>query len=216
MQHAGMASERASFGLVLIHGRGASADGMLQFGQSLGLPDVALVAPQAPGQSWWPTSFLAPMDQMSPYIHAGLAEVDKAIDSLQTAGLPRDRIAVAGFSQGACLALEYGARSGNGLAGIFGLSGGLIGMSDTGTPDSALYGFADKRFDYDTDLTGTQVYVSCHTQDPHIPLKRVQDTIDVMRSLGADVQSNTVPGTGHSIFEADVAAIRKQFNRVKS
>jgi phospholipase/carboxylesterase len=99
-------------GLVLVHGRGATAEGILDLGHALALPDLALAAPQAPGMTWWPTSFLAPAAQMEPYVERGMAAIDAAIDALVEEGLSRDRIALAGFSQGGCLALEYAARRG--------------------------------------------------------------------------------------------------------
>ena len=209
---AGQSGDKARMGLVLVHGRGGSAADILGLGAALGLPDLALIAPEAPGRSWWPTSFLAPMGSMEPHVRAGMEAVDAAIATLEAEGLTRDRIALAGFSQGGCLALEYGARRG-GLAAIFGLSAGLVGTSDAmGGPLPALYGYPDKRLAYDTDLTGLPVTITVHEQDPHIPLKRARDSVTAFRGLGADVELHVAPGAGHGITDAGLAAMRRVLN----
>lgn len=212
----GTSPARAAFGLVLVHGRGAGARDIMGLGEALALPDLAFIAPEAAGLSWWPTSFLAPAAQMVPYVDAGLAQVDEAVKALEDGGLPRNRIGVLGFSQGACQALEYLARHGEGLGFGIALSGGLVGKGDTGAADPALYGHADKVLDYATDLSGNSIYMSCHEQDPHIPLKRFSDSAKVMEGLGANVTARTKPGQGHGIDEADVAAIRKLLNVAKA
>ncbi len=203
---------RATRGLVLVHGRGADAVDILGLGEALGLPNLALAAPTAPGRSWWPTSFLAPMEQMEPFVLAGLDAVETAIDALLSGGLSRDKIAVAGFSQGGCLALEYAARRG-GVAAVFGLSAGLVGTGDAnGGATDALYGHAPRTFDYDTDLTGVPVTITVHERDPHIPVTRAQDSLGVLRGLGATAELHVAPGAGHGITPAGVTAMRKALN----
>lgn len=212
LARAGAQGDRARMGLVLLHGRGAGAEDILGLGAALGLPDVAMIAPEAAGRSWWPTSFLAPMGGMAPHVDRGVAAVDEAIATLVAEGLTRDRIALAGFSQGGCLALEYGARRG-GLAGVFGLSAGLVGTSDAmGGPDAALYGATPKRLNYDTVLTGLPVTITVHERDPHIPLKRSQDSADAFRALGAEVRLHIAPGAGHAVTPAGIADLRAVLN----
>ena len=208
----GKQPDQAAFGLVLVHGRGAGARDIIGLGEALALPELAFIAPEAAGLSWWPTSFLAPEVQMAPYVDAGLGQVGAAVKTLEDGGLPRARIGVLGFSQGACLALEYLARHGEGLGFGIVLSGGLVGKGDTGAADPALYGHADKVLDYATDISASSVYMSCHEQDPHIPLKRFADSAKVVEALGATVTARPKPGPGHGIDEADVAAIRKMLN----
>ncbi|MGR3436547.1 MAG: alpha/beta hydrolase [Shimia sp.] len=203
---------RATRALVLVHGRGGDAAGMLGLLERLGLPDVAGLAPEHPHRSWWPTSFLAPAAQMEGPLDEGLSAIRTAIAQAETAGLARDRIALLGFSQGACLALEFAAREGAGLGQVFGLSGGLVGRADRGAPSEALYGFADKTLDYGTDLSGTRARVSVHAEDPHIPLARARNSAAALRSLGADVTLDVTPGPGHAITEADATAIRSALN----
>jgi predicted esterase len=210
MLRAGAAPGAAALGLVLLHGRGAGAQDILQVAGALALPDAACAAPEAPGLSWWPTSFLAPAAAMAPHVQAGLAAVDAAIAVFEAEGLPRDRIGVLGFSQGGCLAAEYLARKGAGLGFGVALSAGLIGRDDAGMgPDAALYGNDDKRFDYETDLGGTRVYMSCHRADPHIPFKRFDDSRQVLERLGAAVTARPKPGPGHGIDQDDILAIRR-------
>jgi phospholipase/carboxylesterase len=173
-------------GLVLVHGRGATAEGILDLGLALALPDLALAAPQAPGMTWWPTSFLEPAAQMEPYVERGMAAIDAAIDALVEEGLSRDRIALAGFSQGGCLALEYAARRG-GVTAVFGLSAGLVGTGDAeGPATDALYGFGPKAFDYATRLDGVPVEITVHERDPHIPLARAQESETVFTGSWRD------------------------------
>lgn len=212
MKRAGALAARARAGLVLAHGRGASAADILGLAAQLGLPDIAAIAPEAPGNSWWPVSFLAPTAQIGAHVDRGVAAMEMAVAALEDEGLPRDRIWLAGFSQGACLALETFARSGAGLGGAFGLSGALVGTADgDGPADPALHGHGPKRFDY-AGRRGGRVRISLHEGDPHIPLKRARDSAAVLRSLGATVELDVYPGQGHGILRADIAALRGALN----
>ena len=209
----GASPASARLGLVMIHGRGADAADILGLVAALGLPEIAAVAPEAPGRSWWPTSFLAPAAQVEPRVERGLAAIDAAIADLEAGGLSRDRIALGGFSQGACLALEYAARRGGPFHAVFGLSGALVGTGDAdGEALESLYGFAPKAFEYTPRLQGVPVYLGCHERDPHIPLARVRETEAVLAGLGAQVDAHVHPGAGHGLTEGDVAALRRYLN----
>lgn len=200
---------RAPLAMVLLHGRGGAASEMLSLGAALAPADVAFFAPQAAGRSWWPTSFLAPMAQLEPWLGSALAAADRAVATARAEGWADDRIIVLGFSQGACLALEHVARAGRRYAGVCALSGGLVGTADAeGVPAEDIYGHGPKRFDYPGRLDGTRAYLGCHAADPHIPLRRVQDSAAVLDGLGAAVTTAIHPGQGHAILERDVAAIR--------
>lgn len=200
---------RATAGLVLAHGRGGSSEDILGLLAHAGLTDVAAIAPDAPGQSWWPTSFLAPAAEIEPFAVRGVATLMEAVAVLETEGIPRDRIWLGGFSQGAGLALETFARRGEGLAGAFAFSGGLLGTGDTGgAPDAALYGHRPKRFDYPGQRQGANVWISVHERDPHIPLARVKDSAAALRAVGATVTTQIYPGAGHSVMREDVETMR--------
>jgi predicted esterase len=209
MRRAGAPAARAGCGLVLLHGRGGAAADMLGLAEALALPEVAVLAPEAPGRSWWPTSFLAPTAQMEPYVRQGLAAVSEAVARFTAEGIGPERIWLGGFSQGACLALEAFAREGAGLRGVFGLSGGLVGTADASDePDPALYGHRPKRFDYAGRRDGAMAWLSVHAEDPHIPLARMRDSAEVLAEMGAEVATRVHPGAGHGLLAEDLAAMR--------
>lgn len=198
----------ATRAVVLLHGRGSNARQIFGLLAYAGLDKLAAVAPEAPGNSWWPTSFLAPEAQIGPPLSAAMGMVDGAVDALVAQGFQRADIWLAGFSQGAVLALEYLARKGDGLAGAFGFSGGLIGQGDVGGGRTDLYGFSDKSFDYPLGARG-KVWISVHEQDPHIPLKRAKDSARIFEGLGAEVRFQTYPGRGHQIMTPDIDVMRE-------
>ena len=205
---AGPRAAEARGGLVLVHGRGGTAGDICGLAAMLGAADVAVAAPQAAGQSWWPVSFLAPMPLLEPWLGSALAAVGRAVASLEDDGIARPDIAIAGFSQGACLALEYAARTGGPWRAVLGFSGGLVGYAEAGGPAlAALYGHADKLLGNPaTRLDGVPVYIGCHAQDPHIPAQRVTASADALRAMGADVTARLHPGAGHGLTDADIAA----------
>jgi predicted esterase len=168
--------ESAPKTLVLLHGRGASAASILPLYQELQLPDWRCLAPQAPGNSWYPQSFLAPLEQNQPYLDRSLASLHELI-----AELPSEQVAILGFSQGACLALEYAARHPRRYAAVLALTGGLITLKHNG------------------DLQGTPVFLGAGDPDPHVPWARVQASAELFRSLGAQVEARRYPGLPHTI-----------------
>jgi predicted esterase len=214
MKRAGADPSRARAGIVLAHGRGGSADDILGLMDHIALPDIAAIAPEAPDRSWWPVSFLAPLSQTGTHVDRAIHVVEAAVAVLEDGGhgIARHNIWLAGFSQGACLALETYARAGQGLGGVFALSGALVGTADTGLPpDPALYGHRPKRLDYHGSRAG-RVRISLHAEDPHIPLQRASESAAVLRALGAQVTLQVYPGAGHAILRDDIAAIRGVLN----
>jgi len=204
----------ARAGIVLAHGRGGSSADILGLLAHAGLSDVAAVAPDAPGQSWWPTSFLAPSAVLEPHVGRGVAALMEGVAELEATGVPRGAIWLGGFSQGACLALETFARQGAGLAGVFGFSGGLVGTADAeGPADPSLYGHVPKRFDYSGQRAGARVWISVHERDPHIPLARMQKSSEVLAGLGAEVETSVYAGAGHAVMRDDLDALRARLNR---
>src|SRR5688500_334504 len=180
---------------ILVHGRGGSAEGMLELAAAIGVEDVAWLAPQAEGGAWYPHSFLAAIETNEPWLSASLDLLGRLMVRCETAGLPPGRIALAGFSQGACLSAEYAARNARRYGGLVLLSGGLIGPP--GTPRR-----------YAGSLAGTPVLLGCSDVDPHIPVERVHETARVMRSMGADVDERIYPGLGHTVTDVEIAAAR--------
>lgn len=198
---AGEPLERARAALVLLHGRGATADDILTLADAIGQPGLAYLAPQAAGFSWYPFPFLAPLDANEPHLSSALALVGAVVAQAGQAGLAPDRIALVGFSQGACLALEYAARHARRYGAVLAFSGGLIGPD--GTPR-----------DYAGSLDGTPVFLGCGDRDPHIPLARVEHSADVLARLGGDVTRRIYPGMGHMINEDELATARELLRRL--
>lgn len=206
-------SSGATHGVVALHGRGGSGADILSVLNAAGLPEVAGAAPEAPGNSWWPTSFLAPAAQTVPFLSRGLTAADEAVGALESQGIARGNIWLLGFSQGACLALEAFARQGAGLAGVLAFSGGLLGTADAeGEPDQALYGHLPKQFGYEGRRDGARVWLSVHERDPHIPLRRVQQSANVLAQMGAQVETRVYPGAGHAVMRDDLAILRQRLN----
>lgn len=210
--HAGGAPlARARAAAVLLHGRGAAADGMLHFGADLAQPDVALLAPQADAFAWYPHSFLAPLAVNEPWLSGALAAVDRALAEVEAGGVPPERTLLLGFSQGACLALEAAARRGRPLGAVAALAGGLLGTETLPGVDAP----EDKLFGYDGDLAGTPVFIGCGDRDPHIPVARVRQSADCFRRLGAQVTERVYPGVGHQITDDEVAWVRGALVRLQ-
>jgi predicted esterase len=180
--------------LVAVHGRGASAADILSLAAELDLDDAALVAPEAAGHTWYPKSFLAPFADNEPYLSSALALIDRIVGDLQAHVAP-ERIGLVGFSQGACLILEYAARHARRYAAVVGFSGGVIGPP--GTPR-----------DYAGEMAGTPVFLGCSDIDAHIPLPRVHETAEVFRRLGAAVDERIYPGMGHLVNRDEIDAVR--------
>ena len=190
---AGTDLEDAEAALVCTHGRGATARGMLQLAADVIQEGVAVLAPQAARQTWYPSSFLAPVEQNEPGRRSGLQAISDAIDEAADAGIPTERVMLIGFSQGACLASEYLARNPRRYGGLAALSGGLIGE----TLDD----------EYPGDLEGTPVFLGCSDTDPYIPKERVHETAAVLESMDADVTKRLYEGMGHGINEDELAVV---------
>lgn len=205
--------ERAGLAMIMLHGRGASPDDMLALFTHLALPELAAFAPAAAGRSWWPNSFLAPLDANEPGLSSGLSMVEALLDELNAAGFGPERVALVGFSQGACLALEATARLARPFHAVAAFSGALIGMAEGDrVPRDDLYGYGSKRFHYDGSLENVPVLIGCHERDPHIPLSRVHESADVLGRMGASVETQIMPGAGHGIVTGEAAWLRGRLN----
>ncbi|GAA0550003.1 dienelactone hydrolase family protein [Halorubrum ejinorense] len=206
---AGTPLDAADAALVLVHGRGATARSVLDLGEELaGDGDVAILAPSAAGNTWYPNSFLAPVADNEPGRSSGLRAVGAAVDRAVDAGLGRESVLVGGFSQGACLASEFVARNPTRYGGLAVFSGGLIGETvDVGDYLTDATGDDEDGSDDAAPLAGTPAFVGCSDVDPHIPEERVRETTAVLEALGADVDERLYEGMGHGINEEEVAAV---------
>ena len=176
----------AAGAVVLLHGRGASAADILGLSRAFSHLNLAFVAPEAAGNAWYPLSFLAPRQENEPYLSSALAKIDRVVKGLIGSGMPAERIAIAGFSQGACLATEFVASHPARYAGLIAFTGGLIGA-----PAADLH--------HDGDLAGTPALLLSGDPDPHVPWFRVQQSAEELQRMGATVTSHRYPGKPHSV-----------------
>lgn len=194
MRTAGVALEKARAAMVMVHGRGATAESILTLVPALASEGFAFLAPQASGNTWYPYSFLAPIPNNEPGITSGLRAIGDVIASVEGAGIPLEKIMLLGFSQGACLSLEYAARNATRYGGIACLSGGLIGPDGTARQ-------------YPGSFEGTPAFLGCSDEDSHIPALRVSESASILRHMGADVTMKLYPGMGHLVNEDEVAQV---------
>ncbi len=180
--------------MILIHGRGASAADIMTLGAELKHPGVAYLAPQAAGNAWYPNPFTAPMESNEPYLSSALEVVASLLATVEKS-VPADRIILLGFSQGACLTLEFAARHARRYGAVVGLSGGLIGPD--GTPRDYL-----GRFD------GTPAFLGCSDVDPHIRKDRVLEAAEAFTRLGAKVTAKLYPQMGHTVNDDEIQIVR--------
>lgn len=176
-------AERA---LIMFHGRGASAHGMLQLAEQL--PEAAVLAPQATRREWYPRSFLEPIEKNQPHLDSALGKVDKLVERAAEA-VGKEKVVLIGFSQGACLISEYAARNPDQYGGIIPFSGGLIG---------------EEIGEFNGDLEESSVFVGCAENDPHIPLERVEHTVEVFEELNANLEKHIFSGSNHGITEYEI------------
>lgn len=191
----GPPASEAGAAAVVLHGRGGSADGMLGLAREVAPPDLALLAPAADGRSWYPRSFLAPLEENEPWLSSALEWLDELVAELDDAGAPPERLALVGFSQGACLALEFVSRHPRRYGGVAALSGGLVGPPGTSWDDGG-------------SLEGTPVFLGCSDGDPHVPRERVEESADALAARDADVTSRIYPGLGHTVNRDETDRVR--------
>ena len=192
---AGAPLNRAHAAMILLHGRGASAEDILTLVPELTQPGWAYLAPQAANGTWYPHPFMSPLASNEPWLGSALQAVADALAQVAAAGIPPERTLLLGFSQGACLALEFAARHARRYGGVAGLTGGLVG------PDDAPRAYAGS-------LEGTPVFLGCSDVDVHIPKARVELTAQILERLGAEVTTRFYPNMGHTINRDEIDFVR--------
>jgi phospholipase/carboxylesterase len=198
---AGVDASEARAGVVLVHGRGATAEGFVPVADELGVEGVAYRAPQAARGTWYPNSFLAPVESNEPGLSSGLSVLGEQVAAFEAAGVPTERVVVVGFSQGACLGSEFVARNPRRYGGLVAFSGGLIGEPGT-------------VFEHEGDLAGAPAFFGCSDRDPHIPEERVHESTAVFERLGADVTERIYEGMGHTINDDELDHLRDHLDRL--
>lgn len=187
----GVPLKDAQKALIMLHGRGATAHDILALAKYLHLEDFAFVAPQAENRTWYPYSFLAPIDENEPYFSKSLDAIQQVVDSILQSGIPKDHIYFLGFSQGACLALEYTARNAAHYGGVVAFTGGLIG---------------DRIYEdhYTGNFENTPIFIGTSDPDIHVPVERVNESEQTLQKLGASVHKKIYINLGHTISQNEI------------
>lgn len=191
---AGAPLREATAAMILVHGRGATAEDILLLGQELSMPGFTYVAPQAPGNAWYPNRYLAPIESNEPWLSSSLAMLETLLRKIEEV-VPARRTVLLGFSQGGCLTLEFAARNAQRYGAVVGLSAALIGPPDTPR-------------NYEGSLEGTPVFLGCSDVDPHIAAADVPSSAEVLRRLGGEVTARLYPGLGHQVNEDEIEHVR--------
>ncbi|WP_276369431.1 dienelactone hydrolase family protein [Chryseolinea sp. H1M3-3] len=182
--------------LIMLHGRGASAEDILRLKPHLRLDEFAVLAPQATNHTWYPYSFLVPRKQNEPWLSSAIDLITELVHDINNAGIIKENIYFLGFSQGACLALEYIARHATKWGGAVAFTGGLIG---------------DKVFTdtYTGDFQGTPIFIGTSNPDPHVPVERVNETTLLLKKMNASVTEKVYQNMGHTINEDEIELANK-------
>lgn len=199
---AGLDIENAKRALIMIHGRGGSAEDILSLSQHLEVSDYALLAPQATQHSWYPYSFLAVPAQNEPYLSSALALLKEIVEDIEAKGIAKEHIYFLGFSQGACLTLEFVTRNATRYGGVVAFTGGLIG--DKIYPEN-----------YKGDFAGTPIFIGTSNPDPHVPVERVYATSNILRDKNASVTEKVYPGMGHTINQDEILFANQVLGGIK-
>jgi len=197
----GTALDNAKAAMVMIHGRGGGPQSILTLANHIDTMGFVYLAPEASSWTWYPQRFLVPRAQNEPFLSSALEKVGSVVSQIEDSGIPSKKIMLLGFSQGACLALEYAARNPRQYGGVVALSGGLIGADDE------LEGYPGV-------LENTPVFLGCSDVDFHIPVQRVYDSTKILQKLGANVEERIYPGMGHTINQDEVDYVRGMMEAV--
>lgn len=187
--------------VILIHGRNAGPENILDLVPRLARPQFEYVAPAAPNRAWYPFSFMAEFEKNEPHLSNALAQVRSVVDEAERAGVPRNKIVVAGFSQGACLATEFMIRNASRFGGLIAFSGGAIGPPGT-------------TWNYPGNFEGTPFFFGCSDVDAHVPAERVRESAEVASRMGARVTTCIYPGMGHLINDDEIAHAQELLDEV--
>jgi phospholipase/carboxylesterase len=183
--------------MILVHGRGGNAFDILSLSVQLNVDAFALLAPQAINNTWYPYSFMAPANDNEPWLSSAIQVIDNLVNEITDNGIPVENIFITGFSQGACITLEYAARNAKKYGGIIAFTGGLIG--DT-----------INRNNYKGNFQSTPIFIGTSDVDLHVPLERVYATANILKDMGANVLQKVYQGMGHTINQDEIATVNKQ------
>lgn len=196
IKFSGKDPDEAKKALIMIHGRGATAESMFPLAEQLHLNDFAVLAPQAARNTWYPYSFLMPVEKNEPWLTGALGVLQEIVQDLEKKGYTGEQIYFSGFSQGACLSLEFAARNARRWGGIIAFTGGLIGAKINTA-------------NYSGDFDGTPVYIGTSDPDPHIPVERARDSAEILTSMNARVKLDVFPDIGHTVIPDELDAVNQ-------
>jgi len=192
---------RAQAAMIMVHGRGATAKGMFPLADEFAQPDFHYAAPQAKNRTWYPYSFLEPTEKNQPGLSSGLQLIHDVLNSITKTGIPKKKVILLGFSQGACLVTEFAARHPQKMGGVVALSGGLIGPTVN-------------REQYSGSMDQTPVFIGCSDNDPHVPGERIDETEAVFQQLNATVNKQIYNEMGHTISTEEIKEVRGMMAKV--
>jgi phospholipase/carboxylesterase len=190
IETAGAPAQTADAAVIMLHGRGATAQSLLNLSDEFDHPGVMYLAPQAARNMWYPRSGYAPFEDNEPWFSSALECVSNALEKAVAAGIPSERTLFLGFSQGACLASEFVARNARHYGGLVVLSGSLLGP--------------ETRWDYEGSLDSTPVFLGCSNEDPYVPVERVRESARVFEQLSGEVTDRLYDGLGHAINDDEI------------
>jgi len=197
----GRALDSAKAAVILVHGRGASARDILGLADELNQPELAYLAPEAAGHTWYPYSFLSPIPQNQPWLNSALDFLGRVVGRAVAAGIPKHKVAIIGFSQGACLATEFVARNATRYGGLVAFTGGLIGPRGS-------------KFTYPGELSKTPCFFGAGDPDPHVPWERVQESASVLSALGGAITLRRYPGMPHTINQDEIEQAKQLLSKL--
>jgi predicted esterase len=203
LAEAGVALGQAPAAVIMVHGRNAAPANILDLAKRFERPDLTYLAPAAAGGTWYPYSFMADVASNEPGISSGIAVLNALVARIENAGIPKSRIVLAGFSQGACLTSEFAIRNPSRFGGVLIFTGGAIG------PEGTTWNGA-------REFEGTPVFIGCSDRDAHVPESRARETAEVFRRLGADVTLRIYPGMGHVVNDDEIAFAQGVLDTVSS
>lgn len=218
MLTAGQPIGEAPVVVILVHGRGAGPENILDLVPALDVAGVTYLAPAATNRTWYPYGFMSDIAKNEPFLSSALSVLESLVAHVESSGVARDRIVVGGFSQGACLTTEFAIRNASRFGGIAAFSGGAIGPPGTiwatddpvGTEGAPRAGSRVRRFG------GTPIFFGCSDTDPHIPEPRVRESAAVCERMGADVTTRIYPGMGHLVNDDETDWLRSLLNALLS
>ncbi|TDQ14783.1 phospholipase/carboxylesterase [Algoriphagus boseongensis] len=198
MRYKGLPLNKAKKAIILIHGRGATAESILSLSSYLNLTDYAIIAPQANGNSWYPFGFMASDEGNKVALESSLGLIEQAFSEILKAGIQADQIMLMGFSQGACLSLEFAARNAQKLGGVVAFTGGLIGEKlNLGN--------------YSGDFQHTPIFIGSSNRDFHVPAKRINESAELLQGMGAEVTVKLFDDPDHTIRAEEINWVNQKF-----